>query len=143
MFDFQIILCNSSIFVDSRQRCFYNFRVYDNLFQCQPFTSTGGPLSLLQKKVESGLLQPDEHQLKIAERLENLYQQVQTYEPKKQQTSSGGFSWFSFGKKDEKTPKEIPAALKGLYIYGSVGGGKTMLMDFFFDSCVQVVHRNS
>ena len=29
--------------------------------------------------------------------------------------------------------------IQGLYIYGSVGGGKTMLMDMFFDCCENVM----
>jgi peroxisome-assembly ATPase len=92
---------------------------------------------VLQKKVDSQQLLPDDHQRKVAELLQNLYQEVQNYEPPKPAASTSGFSWFPFGKKEEK--KDVEKGLKGLYIYGSVGGGKTMIMDFFYDSCIQVV----
>lgn len=69
---------------------------------------------------------PDDHQLEVCSELQALYEQVNTYEPK----SPGVMKWFSFGKKES-----TEANVKGLYIYGSVGGGKTMLMDLFFDCC--------
>jgi predicted ATPase len=68
---------------------------------------------------------PDEHQVKVVEELQKLYEALKIYEPK---SASG--SWFSFGKKEV-----TESTVKGLYIYGSVGGGKTMLMDMFFDCC--------
>lgn len=88
-----------------------------------------GPLSVLQKKIDDKSLLPDDHQLQVVNDLQKLYEQVKTYQPK----ASGGISkWFSFG---QSKSKKTDDALKGLYIYGSVGGGKTMLMDLFFDCC--------
>lgn len=87
-----------------------------------------GPMSILAKKVADKSLMPDEHQKQVVADLQKLYEQVKTYEPR---SSSGVGSWFSFGKKTNSDGNEI----KGLYIYGSVGGGKTMLMDMFFDCC--------
>jgi protein AFG1 len=45
-------------------------------------------------------------------------------------------SLFGGGKKPaEKQLKEIPSNLpRGLYLYGDVGSGKTMLMDLFYDT---------
>lgn len=85
-----------------------------------------GPLSVLKKRIADKLLMPDEFQTAVAGDLQKLYEQIQDYEPKPKSFSK----WFSFGKKpaDDKF-------IKGLYIYGSVGGGKTMLMDLFFDCC--------
>lgn len=60
--------------------------------------------------------------------LQKLYEQLKTYEPK---TEGNISKWFSFGQKK----KEVDPVMKGLYIYGSVGGGKTMLMDMFYDCC--------
>lgn len=60
--------------------------------------------------------------------LQKLYEKLKTYEPK---ATEGNISkWFSFGQK-----KTVDPGIKGLYIYGSVGGGKTMLMDMFYDCC--------
>lgn len=71
---------------------------------------------------------PDEHQLKVVGELQKLYEISNNYNLP--ETSSLG-GWFSFARKKPKVENEI----KGLYIYGSVGGGKTMLMDLFFDCC--------
>lgn len=80
---------------------------------------------MLKKKIDDKSLMPDEHQLKVVDELQKLYEVSNNYEPK---TSTGG--WFSFGKS-----KKVENEIKGLYIYGSVGGGKTMLMDLFYDCC--------
>ncbi len=52
--------------------------------------------------------------------------------------SGGGF--FSWGRKPAPKPVvaepalNTPPAVKGLYLYGGVGSGKTMIMDMFFDT---------
>lgn len=80
-----------------------------------------GPISILKQKIDDKKLQPDDHQTQVVNDLQKLYEKVKTYEPK---GPAGGFSkWLSFGKKEEKT-----VDIQGLYIYGSVGGGKTMLV---------------
>ena len=86
----------------------------------------GGPINELKNRISDNVLQADEYQLKVAEQLELVWQNIKKYEPKEPTKS-----WFSFGK-----PKEIKSeAPLGLYIYGAVGGGKTMLMDMFYDCC--------
>lgn len=87
-------------------------------------------MSILQKKIDGNSLLPDDHQKQVVNDLQNLYDKLKTYEPK---SSSGGISkWFSFGQKSKKSSEPD---IKGLYIFGSVGGGKTMLMDMFYDCC--------
>lgn len=68
--------------------------------------------------------------------LQKIYEQVKSYQPPAQ--GSNLSKWFSFGKDKE----EVSSAPKGLYIYGSVGGGKTMLMDLFYESCKVNVDAN-
>ena len=69
-----------------------------------------------------GAISPDSAQAVAAEKLAALEQQLADY-PRASKASSLG--WL-FGNREKQ------AALKGLYIYGKVGRGKTMLMDLFF-----------
>lgn len=78
-----------------------------------------GPSDTLKAKIANGELHADEYQQRVVKELEVVYDDISRYAP-----SSGVFS-FIF---KEKIPK-------GLYIFGSVGGGKTMLMDLFYECC--------
>jgi cell division protein ZapE len=68
-----------------------------------------------RRALADGALRPDAAQQAAAEKLNALARQLAKYRP-------GGFSFF--GK------KEIP---RGLYLWGDVGRGKSMLMDLFFE----------
>uniref|UniRef100_A0A1S4H373 Uncharacterized protein n=2 Tax=gambiae species complex TaxID=44542 RepID=A0A1S4H373_ANOGA len=98
------------------------------------------PVELLKEKLNHGEIQPDPHQVRVTEALQVVYDSIKTYSPPKPSTGIG--KWFSFGRAEKAV-----AAPKGLYIYGSVGGGKTMLMDMFYDCCAidrkRRVHFNS
>ncbi|XP_052896297.1 putative ATPase N2B [Anopheles moucheti] len=98
------------------------------------------PVEVLKEKLTHGEIQPDPHQGRVTEALQVVYDSIKTYSPPKPSTGIG--KWFSFGKAEKAV-----AAPKGLYIYGSVGGGKTMLMDMFYDCCAidrkRRVHFNS
>lgn len=83
------------------------------------------PLSLYHQLIKSGSLQPDSQQENLAVRFEQLYQEL-TDLPLKESTSSGLLGWF----RDKPDITDIP---RGLYIYGDVGRGKSMLMDMFYD----------
>lgn len=80
------------------------------------------PLDILIKKYETGELSRDEIQLDACKSLEKVYNSLKTYTPVNKTLFSKLFS------KNSDPPK-------GLYIYGAVGGGKTMLMDLFYSSC--------
>jgi len=81
-----------------------------------------GPLALFHARLTAGELAPDPLQARAAERLQQLWDALQDYRP----PAGGGFlARFGFG-------KPVPRLPKGLYIYGRVGRGKSMLMDAFF-----------
>lgn len=84
---------------------------------------SNGPVSDLKQKIARGELANDPHQMKVVQMLESIYQDVHDYKPQQLNLLE---KWLG-GKR-----KEAP---KGLYIYGAVGGGKTMLMDLFYNCC--------
>ncbi|KAL3278273.1 hypothetical protein HHI36_013608 [Cryptolaemus montrouzieri] len=90
------------------------------------FNSTGtngsGPLAVMKHKVQTGQLSRDQMQLDACKLLQSVFESIQSYKPTK----------LNFLSKILSRNQEAP---KGLYIYGAVGGGKTMIMDMFFECC--------
>jgi cell division protein ZapE len=76
------------------------------------------PLTHYQKLVRSGAFEPDSDQLRAVQALDQLWHRLQ--EP-----HSASFISRLRGKK--------PPYVKGLYIWGTVGRGKTWLMDLFYE----------
>lgn len=72
--------------------------------------------------VKAGEVEADPAQLELTARYDRLIEEVCT---KRLSRKSSALGWL-FGKR-----KEV-AAVKGLYVHGEVGRGKTMLMDMFF-----------
>jgi cell division protein ZapE len=84
-----------------------------------------GPLFIYRARKASGELRADPLQELAAEKLQSLHHALQGYEP-----NSGMKGWkerLGLARRNETPPQ-------GLYIYGPVGRGKSMLMDLFFDS---------
>ncbi len=82
-----------------------------------------GPLAHYRALVASGAIRPDPAQELAAEKLESLAHALAGYEP-----AAGRGGWkerFGLGRRRQEPPQ-------GLYIYGGVGRGKSMLMDLFF-----------
>jgi cell division protein ZapE len=85
-----------------------------------------GPLSLYRQRRGSGTLRADPDQELAAEKLQSLYHALARYQPQ-----SGKTGWRErFGL--SRRPTE--PAPQGLYMYGGVGRGKSMLMDLFFST---------
>jgi len=83
-----------------------------------------GPLALFHARLTAGELAPDPLQARAASRLQQLWDELQDYHP---QASGGFLARFGLGKPAPRPPK-------GLYIFGRVGRGKSMLMDAFFST---------
>ena len=84
-----------------------------------------GPKFAYRKKVQSGQLKADDAQRLLSENLQNLHYALKGYVPDDSQRPWK--KWLGLTERQSQP-------LKGLYIYGGVGTGKSMLMDLFFDT---------
>lgn len=75
------------------------------------------PLSVLRQRVEAGGLSPDPEQERAAEALTDLAGRLSNWRPDRKSL---------FGKREP--------APRGLYLWGGVGRGKSMLMDLFVEN---------
>jgi hypothetical protein len=78
------------------------------------------PLERYRTMVSNGTLKEDQSQLEAIKRLEILQDRLKSHKirPSNDET--------------KENRSEIPT---GLYLYGGVGSGKTMIMDIFYQSC--------
>lgn len=79
-----------------------------------------GVLARYEGLIAAGELRPDPDQRAAAERLEHLRQELEAEPPR------GSLLW--------KMLRRTPEPVRGLYMWGGVGRGKSMLMDLFFES---------
>lgn len=80
------------------------------------------PSELYDQRVSNGELINDDHQRKIVKQLDGVHESLTNYSPPSPNIILKLLSGL-------KTPPN------GLYMHGSVGCGKTMLMDLFFSCC--------
>jgi len=84
-----------------------------------------GPLPAYRAQRDAGLLQRDPAQQLAAEKLQALWHALRDYRP-----AGGGSGWkarLGLARRRDDPPQ-------GLYLFGPVGTGKSMLMDLFFRS---------
>ncbi len=90
-----------------------------------------GPLFTYRRWRREGVLKPDTMQELVAEKFQSLHNGLKSYEP-----ATGMSGWNArLG-----LSRRIADPPMGLYIYGGVGRGKSMLMDLFHDEAL-IAHK--
>ena len=96
---------------------------------------TEGLLPVYRAMIADGTLTPDTGQRLAVQKLQILHNRMVGYRPEAPRKVGLGF--FGWGR-DKIQHEPVP----GLYLYGGVGRGKSMLMDLYFaSSCVQPKRR--
>jgi cell division protein ZapE len=88
-----------------------------------PAAATEGPLAQYRARLQSGELMPASSQRLAVDKLQSLWRALLNYKP-----GSGEPGWRA---RLGLAPASPPPPM-GLYIFGGVGRGKSMLMDMFF-----------
>ena len=112
----------------------------------------GGPLLAWESLVSSGVLTADAKQQRIVRELQRVHVELAAYTPPSVDVfekhvfdlgSSSDTATTTCSSDDDASSVELPPPLlppppppRGLYIHGSVGSGKSMLMDLFFEHAV-------
>ncbi|UWM63791.1 cell division protein ZapE [Enterobacter sp. CP102] len=89
------------------------------------------PSSRYQQALNEGSHQPDDVQREAVNRLDTIYQEL-TAKPA-DIVQSGGLK-AAIGRLLGKKEPQVNAPVRGLYMWGGVGRGKTWLMDMFYQS---------
>ncbi len=93
--------------------------------------------ALYERRARSGALEADAAQRALADRLDRLILALdQSGAGAKPGMKSSALGWI-FARKNPQTP------VRGLYVHGAVGRGKTMLMDWFYEIAPVVLKRRA
>jgi len=91
-----------------------------------------GPLALYRARRAAGAIQPDPAQQLAVEKLQSLWRALKNYRP-----TNGEGGWRQrLGLAQAAEPPPV-----GLYLFGGVGRGKTMVMDMFFETAPEPKRR--
>ncbi len=94
-------------------------------------SARGGLMTAYCALLADGRIKPDPGQEEIADQLQVLSDKLETYRPAP--VAEGGFGgWLDRLRFGRTQPS--PPAPRGVYIWGDVGRGKSMLMDLFHDA---------
>ncbi|KII95035.1 hypothetical protein PLICRDRAFT_693312 [Plicaturopsis crispa FD-325 SS-3] len=106
-------------------------------------TAEDSPLKRYHGLINSGAIRGDEHQTRIIQKLQNLHDQLKAYEPPpipSKPDQNGIFSRL-FSRAAPTPALDVASVPRGLYLYGDVGTGKTMLMDMFYQTLPPSIKR--
>ena len=92
----------------------------------------GSPIAAYRALVRRGAITPDPHQELAAEKLQSLTNALKGYEPG--QGQAGWRARLGLARRPDPAPQ-------GLYLYGGVGRGKSMLMDLFHHTVPVIAKR--
>lgn len=100
--------------------------------------TTQTPLTSYEELVRLGDISEDPHQMEAVKKLQLLYDELLTMDRSLDATEAPGkeSSWFASlfsGGAEPKRRSHKITNVKGLYMYGGTGCGKTFIMDLFFE----------
>ena len=104
-----------------------NFTIYD-IFRVAGLVSVMDLITEYNRLINQGYLQPDKSQEIAISQLNKLRSQFMSLQRKKK-TYGQLFLFFR-----QTLIKSLKPQNKGIYMFGGVGTGKSMLMDLFFES---------
>lgn len=104
--------------------------------ETETLQSNDGPINRYEALIADGTLQADPAQAAVVAHLQALHDGLKAKEAGAERTAGGGLlSRFrlDFWQAAAKSTSPTPSPLRGLYIHGPVGRGKSMAMDLFYD----------
>ena len=121
-------------------------------FRKKEYNQTG-PIAEYDARVHSGRLRDDEHQRTLVQALQDLHDTLMRYTPPRvvhptidslQPKKRSFFGSLLGSSKGGPVQMRVSSTLpKGLYMFGDVGSGKTMLMDLFYDTLPENIHSKT